>query len=688
LLRLALAALAAVLLLAAPASAATDMDDAAYLRVADQLQQTLDARWDADAGYYRLGGGGVEPMANSMLLLTHSVAAMKGWTGPSRNDGRARALAARLVTPGGPYIVKPALGQAHAPGWVNSMSGRGFQHLVFDAEVVDGLVYAYRAREALGLPASTVEGIRDAIHRTARGPFWRWPTIRLNQVNWYSLMYAADAVVTGDPTLLRRDMSAQLRRFFAGARAGGAGSRIGNFGPGLRFHYLPHMSANVDKNVDSAEYANIVLTFTRFYDQARRAGMPQLPAAARGLAQQWIKRVISGYWTHSGYMNWDSGLGFARWHQGKKLGLTQEALIGVATGASSLLPGPEWARYAKYMLDRGLEFYVRESARSRGGVPDPLFFGVNAVPQGEGSARLAVARVMANAARAADAGMGAMRGAEPPSLYAFDPDIGRLAVTTPRYNTAIVAVNQRAFPYGGLDLARLFDGSQEVAGNIGGRPPASFGLMVRDVAGRRVTASQVGRARTTPGARPLTLLKAPSGAGAISSAAVGRAYAGPFTDLRATGAMTARGLLMRVTHRFTRDWIQTSWTATRRSGSGRYTADVLFPSWGGRDARVTAVLRDGTRVAVGTKLVPLSSVHHLWVQSERSGYVVVPAGPRPAGAGVHALKASPQSSDPRPGPTAAIQIARAKRFSRAALSVRIAPVKDEAEATAMAARLD
>ena len=42
------------------------------------MQQTLDARWDGDAGYYKLGGGGVEPMANSMLLLTHSVAAMKG----------------------------------------------------------------------------------------------------------------------------------------------------------------------------------------------------------------------------------------------------------------------------------------------------------------------------------------------------------------------------------------------------------------------------------------------------------------------------------------------------------------------------------------------------------------------------------------------------------------------------------
>ena len=67
-------------------------------------------------------------------------------------------------------------------------------------------------------------------------------------------------------------------------------------------------------------------------------------------------------------------------------------------------------------------------------------------------------------------------------------------MTTPAYNTAIVAVNQRAFPYGGLDLARLFDGNQEIAANIGGTPPASFGALVRDVNGRRVLASQVGRA--------------------------------------------------------------------------------------------------------------------------------------------------------------------------------------------------
>ncbi len=188
-------------------------------------------------------------------------------------------------------------------------------------------------------------------------------------------------------------------------------------------------------------------------------------------------------------------------------------------------------------------------------------------------------------------------------------------------------------------------------------------------------------ARVVPGVRPLRLTKAPRGAGAVSSAAVGRAYAGPFTDLRATGTTATRELALRVTHRFTPDWIQTNWTATRRTGSARYTADVLFPSWRGVSgaASVVAVLRDGTRVTVGSRLVPLSSVAYLWVRSERSGYVVVPAS-RPAGAGVHTLRVSAQSSDPRPGPTLAIQIARAKRFSRAALAVRLMPVHNEQEA--------
>ena len=128
---------------------------------------------------------------------------------------------------------------------------------------------------------------------------------------------------------------------------------------------------------------------------------------------------------------------------------------------------------------------------------------------------------------------------------------------------------------------------------------------------------------------------------------------------------------------------------TRRSGTARYTADVLFPSWKGdgtAPAGITAVMKNGTSLAVGSKLVPLANVAYLWVRSERSGYVVVPQS-RPAGAGVHVIRPSAQSSDPKPGPTAAIQIARAARFNRATLAARLMPVHDAQEAAAAAPRL-
>src|SRR3954454_21171401 len=538
-----LAAAAAALVLAAPAKAAT-YDDNAYWAFADKMQQLADRHWDEQDGYFHLRGGGSEPMSNSMQLLTYSVAAMQGHEGPARNDHRARILAARLVS-SPPFVTKKTGGgQIHAPGWVNSMTAKnGGQHLVFDAEVVDGLTYAYRARDALQLPDTTVKAIRDAIHTTARGAFWRYPTIRLNQINWYALMYSADALVTGDNTLLKRDFSLQLARFFNGAR--GSASSVGNFGAGMRFHYLPGRTCNGSANRDSAGYANIVLTFTRFYDGARRAGMAPMSASAKELTRQWIKRALSGYWTHAGYMNWDSGLGFQRWHQGKKLGLTQEALIGLAS-SDTLLPGKEWGQWSKSMLDNGFDFYSRLAARTESGLADPVLFYVNVVPQGIGSAYSAASRIQANAARAIDAGLGSKPSVTPPPLYSYDPDIGRLAVTTPTYNTAVVPVNQQAFPYGGLDLARLFDGRQEVAANIGGRPPAAFGLLIRDVAGRQVTASQLGRDRIVAGSSPLRRARAPSGAGAGCSPAVGRAYAGPFSDLRATGRSVGRQFTLRV----------------------------------------------------------------------------------------------------------------------------------------------
>ena len=162
--------------------------------------------------------------------------------------------------------------------------------------------------------------------------------------------------------------------------------------------------------------------------------------------------------------------------------------------SDTLLPGDAVGPAGRRRCSTTASTSTTRLAARAGRAPDPRALRRERRPAGPGSARLAAARIEANAARAIDAGLGTQgRRATPPPLYSYDPDIGRLAVTTPTYNTAIVAVNQRAFPYGGLDLARLFDGKQDVAANIGGRPPASFGLLVRDVGGRRVIASQVGR---------------------------------------------------------------------------------------------------------------------------------------------------------------------------------------------------
>ena len=141
-------------------------------------------------------------------------------------------------------------------------------------------------------PTTRRDAIADRIHRTAMGSYWRWPTIRLNQINWYALVYAANATVTGSPRLLRHDLRLQIERF--AARARGSAGVAGNLGAGLHFNYLPHLRPLTPMNTDSAEYANITASFTREYAQARRAGMrPPSPGTTR-LMRQWLMRVLDG----------------------------------------------------------------------------------------------------------------------------------------------------------------------------------------------------------------------------------------------------------------------------------------------------------------------------------------------------------------------------------------------------------
>jgi hypothetical protein len=683
-------AAAAALALVPAAPAGASWTEADYWRFADRLQERLDASWRSQRGLYRPGDMASDTMVNANLLLVHSVAALRGHQGPARQDDRARAIAARAVqSPPFVEVLDRQFGQLHAPGWAGSMSSTiGMQHLVVDAEVAEALAAAWRARTALALPPETVALIQDRLYRVAASAFWRYPAIRLNQLNWHAAIYAAAAEATGDLSFLHRDLRAQVARFVRGVRRPAPGT-AGNLGPGMRFHYVPSAPRSQSRNVDSAEYANIVASFARFWDGARRLGMAPLAAADRQLLARWMQRVLAGYWTHAGYLNWDTGFGFGRLHQAKKIGLAQQGLLALAAGGE-LTPGGPWPAWAKDVLDSGFELYERWLPE-RERLPPATLFDLSANHTTESHSVLAAGRVQANAARAIAAGLGARPGAEPPPLYAFDPDVGRLAITTPRYSTAIVPVSQGAFPYGGIDIARLFDGRQEVAGSIGGVPPAAFGLVVRDESDELELATQR-PGRRIPRRPPLRLLSAPSGVGAALRSSPDRPFAGPFDTLTATGEERRGDLTARTTYRFARRWIQARWEVeARREPSNakrkdaakrrpkrkplpRRTIEVQFPSWrGDGEARVFAAIVDGRRVPLAAgAAIPLTGITAFEVESDRARYRIVPLE-RPRGARARLVQPDRQSSAPRPGPTLAITLAERARVQEAEFAARLVP---------------
>jgi hypothetical protein len=678
-----LAALGAAIALATPQpAAAASWADADYWNAADRLQQRLDNWWVERRGLYRPGDLSADTMVNANMLLVHSIAALHGHEGPSRQDDRARSIASHMLE-SPPYVEKldgRGMNQVHAPGWLGSMgTTHAIQHLVVDAEVAEALAAAWRARTAIGLEPATAALIARRLRAVARGPFWRYPALRLNQINWYATVYSAAAETSGDTSLLHRDLRAQVKRFV---------HRIlhhrgaGNLGAGMRFHYVPDRSPSWSLNLDSPEYANLVASFARTWDAARAAGMRDLRARDKLVLRRWMTRVLAGYWTHAGYLNWDTGFGFRRLHQSKKIPLAQQGLLAIAAGGD-LSPGPAWQAWAKTILDRGIGLYLRWLPDGEGLAP-ALNFDMTARPQPAAHAVLAAARMAANAARAVQAGVGRRQGAVPPPLYAFDPDVGRLAVTTPRYNTAIVPVNQGAFPYGGIDIARLFDGRQRVASSIGGVPPASFGLVVRGADGRTLLATQRPRREAPRGSAPLRLLRAPAGVGASPLSPPTLAYAGPFATLQATGAVAAGSQSARSTYVFRSASIDGRWSFRARRGRRR-TVQVQFPSWGHGDARLWAVGPSGHR----TELLaarPLRGIRWLYVQSHDSGYAVVPQH-APRGTMVTSIRPAAQPSAPLPGPTLLLELARRSRATSLDAAVRLLPARDMAEARGLVGRL-
>ena len=98
---------------------------------------------------------------------------------------------------------------------------------------------------------------------------------------------------------------------------------------------------------------------------------------------------------------------------------------------------------------------------------------------------------------------------------------------------------------------------------------------------------------------------------------------------------------------------------------------MLFPSWGGGRAAITAVRHDGRRIELGSRPLRLRGVRKFEIRSAHGGYQVVPFT-APQTATARATRVAPQSSNPLPGPSLAIRI-DARRLSQ--LAARIRPAR-------------
>jgi hypothetical protein len=287
------------------------------------------------------------------------------------------------------------------------------------------------------------------------------------------------------------------------------------------------------------------------------------------------------------------------------------------------------------------------------------------------------ARMGANAVRAISAGMGHMAARRPPPFYAYDADIGRLAVSSPHYSTAILAVNRGKVPYGGIELARLYDADGDPIGGTGGHPPSSFGVLIDRVrGGRRVLSTQTGL-HADPRRPPIILTHSPRGRVTRQKRLATHPDAGPFSTLDEAGTRSAGGVQVSSRYRFRSSFIQAGWTVVRSGGggSGLDRVRITFPTSARTGAVIEAVRRDGTTVVLTQGARPrLADVREFRLRSSYGSYVVQLLG-HPTGT-LDVLARRPQRANPRGGPTLALELPAVGPGGRRRLTVRIVPSSD------------
>jgi hypothetical protein len=640
-----------------------------FWSMADAAVLPLDGLWDAKQDGYvapsRTSSRGVlRVRTNAEMLLVHAHAARAGHQGTSQRPDRieplVRLLTGRMFLPTLDGRVTPTYRDgrsvtAHAPGFSDAGGNLGTMHQSLDAVVMRALAAAWVVRDQVRLSDEARWLIQDRVKAVALSPFWRYPSRLLNQINWNADVYSAYTTVTGDPTLMRKDYREQLIWFAARARSQAYyPNGTSNLASGFGFHYTPNRGKNTHLNqVDTSEYANIALGALSHLDQAGAVGMAPLPATIHSTLQRWMRRVVYGTWTASGYLNWDSGKGIDRIH------LTQYwllALRGFGTAmegskSSGLLSDQQ--PVARQMAAQAMVLY-RRRALEHGSVILPAssfgFSGSSLVSESfDGTT--GTARFASTASELALAGLEprANRKSNPlPDAYSHDESLGRLAVTTSRYATAIVRP-WSGLRSGGVEPSRLIDSSGRALTGLGGATAGTLALTLT-AGGTQVLTTQPGRYRSSQ-----SRLRVPKGV--VDRSATLR------KPLKVTATDAAASVALDLEHRFDTKSITTRYRLDNRRKQ-RVEATLRVPTYG---SRVSGSLRVGQQISRSTLQRGLK------VTSPDGGRFTVRFAGLPKAARGKVVRGTTQVGNPDPGPELRISFRLPKNKTTIRRTLIVAP---------------
>jgi hypothetical protein len=591
-----------------PARAAKVWDQAALWSFVDRRQAQLEPRWRAKMATYMPVGNDDDVRMDANMLVVHVAALRGGRKGPSRRDDRIIKLADVLTR--APALLLPpetrVNGQNHVPGWSSSTVSRGAQHVALDPQVATALAAAWEVRDAVGMSPELAARIVSSITAVADSSFFAYPAMQLNQFNWQADMAIAAFKVTGQTRYLD-GYRQQLARFVQGTREPLVAGRTAFLNGGLGLIYSPRAAgATGAALLSTSEYENIIYSGLRSYDGAVAAGMAPLSPDDEARLKLWGQRVLYGDWTHAGELNWDTSLGTRRWHLARYWGFALQGIEGLAT-AGRLGDGPEQTAWATWIAQRSLETYDLLTERQKTGTLESGMWGiVGRDISAQSDPLFTASRFAAHAARLVQMGLGDRKDVVPPAWFAYDPDAGRLAVSTKRYSTGVL-LRHPSDDIGGIELSRLFGAAGDPVSGTGGSARSAFGLDLA-VGPKVVLDSQPGNHGSIAGTQQLNV-----------TLGDGRPLRGPFTKgLKAVGTTSNAAGAIGVEQRFGEDAIDVVRTVRAAAAS---TATVRLPAWGG-GATVLIVRASGATVPLTSKPVPADGARGLLVRSKRGGYRV------------------------------------------------------------------